>query len=75
MVNRRLVLFAALYVPSWGAMAINVFFLSLIGTWLGLPVLPAAASILLGAAIAVPVTWWFAGYMIALADAVDRGER
>lgn len=43
-----------------GAMAVNVFFASLIGSWMGGPVASAAWSIVLGCIIAVPVTLAFA---------------
>jgi len=55
-----------------GAMAVNVFFASLIGSWVGLPVLSTPASILIGAAIGVPATWWFARHIRALMDEADR---
>ncbi len=58
----------ALYPFGAGAMATNVFFASLIGSWAGLPVLSAGWSIAIGAAIGVPVTWAFARHIRHLMD-------
>ncbi|WP_392342279.1 NnrT protein (plasmid) [Phaeobacter sp. BS52] len=58
----------ALYPFGVGAMAVNVFFASLITSWLGLPVLGTAASIAIGALIAVPATYAFAGHIRRLMD-------
>lgn len=52
-------------------MAVNTFFASLLGSWVGLPVLSTAASIWLGAMIAVPLTWLFAQHIRGLMDAAD----
>lgn len=60
-----------LYPFGAGAMAVNVFFASLIGSWAGLPVLSTPASILVGAAIGAPTTWWFAHHIRALMDEAD----
>ncbi|AXT36959.1 NnrT protein (plasmid) [Phaeobacter sp. LSS9] len=59
----------ALYPFGVGAMAVNVFFASLITSWLGLPVLGTAVSIAIGALIAVPATYAFAGHIRRLMDA------
>ena len=61
----------ALYPFGVGAMATNVFFASLIGSWVGLPVLNAFWSITLGALIALPATWAFAQHIRTL---MDRSE-
>jgi len=58
----------ALYPFGAGAMATNVFFASLIGTWVGLPVLSAGWSIFGGALIGIPVTWYFARHIRTLMD-------
>ncbi|AFO93399.1 NnrT protein (plasmid) [Phaeobacter inhibens] len=58
----------ALYPLCAGAMAVNVFFASLITSWLGMPVLGTAASIAIGAMIAVPATYAFAGHIRRLMD-------
>lgn len=62
----------ALYPFSAGAMAVNIFFASLIGSWIGLPVLSPVASILIGAAIGWPATWWFACHIRSLMDGADQ---
>jgi divalent metal cation (Fe/Co/Zn/Cd) transporter len=51
-----------------GAMATNVFFASLIGSWVGLPVLPPYWSVVIGALIGVPATWAFARHIRHLMD-------
>ena len=61
-----------LYPFGMGAMAVNVFFASLIGSWLGLPVLSTPASIVIGAMIGAPATWWFARHIRGLMDETDR---
>lgn len=52
-----------LYPFGVGAMAVNVFFASLIGSWVGGPVLTTGWSIVLGALIAVPATVAFARHI------------
>ncbi|MCT8160156.1 NnrT protein [Pseudoruegeria sp. SHC-113] len=64
----------ALYPLGAGAMAVNVFFASLLGSWIGLPVLSTTTSILLGALIALPATWAFARHMIHLARKADAEQ-
>ncbi len=59
---------AVLFPFGAGAMAVNVFFASLIGSWLGGPVLSALWSILIGAVIGVPATWAFARHIRRLMD-------
>ncbi len=62
--------FIALVLYPFGAsaMAINVFFASLIGSWIGLPVLSLIWSIGIGAVIGVPVTLAFARHIRTLMD-------
>ena len=57
-----------LYPFGAGAMATNVFFASLIGSWAGLPVLSPVCSVVLGAVIGVPATWVFARHIRKLMD-------
>ncbi len=57
-----------LYPFGAGAMAINVFFASLIGSWAGLPVLSLVWSIGIGAVIGVPATLAFARHIRRLMD-------
>lgn len=59
---------AVLYPLGAGAMATNVFFASLIGSWAGLPVLSSMWSIVIGAIIGVPATWAFARHIRNLMD-------
>lgn len=62
----------ALYPFGAGAMATNVFFASLIGSWVGFPVLSTLWSIAIGAVIGVPATWAFARHIRNLMDKADR---
>ncbi|MEH6522855.1 NnrT protein [Sulfitobacter sp.] len=57
-----------LYPFGAGAMAVNVFFASLIGSWVGLPILSTGWSILIGALIGVPATLAFARHIRNLID-------
>lgn len=59
---------------GWGAMAVNVFFASLIGSWVGLPVLGTWPSAALGALIALPATWAFARHIRHLIDRAEEGK-
>lgn len=60
-----------LYPFGAGAAAVNVFFASLIFSWIGGPVLSTAVSILAGCVIGLPVTWYFARYIRHLMDVAD----
>lgn len=51
---------AALYPLAAGAAAINVFFASLIGSWVGWPIVSPAAAAAAGAVLGLPVAWAFA---------------
>ncbi len=65
----------ALYPFGAGAAAVNVFFASLIFSWVGGPVLSTSLSILIGAILGVPATWYFARHIRHLMDvAEDRSE-
>lgn len=68
--NRRRIALA-LYPFGAGAMAVSVFFASLTGPWIGLPVLSTLASILIGAVIGWPAAWWLAGHVSGLTDETD----
>ncbi|WGW05622.1 NnrT protein [Tropicibacter oceani] len=61
----------ALYPFGAGAMAVNVFFASLIFSWVGLPVLNTAWSIVLGCLIGAPATWYFARHIRRLMDQAE----
>lgn len=58
---------------GWGAVAINLFFLSLIGSWLGMPVLPPVWAALLGIPLGLPFSFGFARYFRHLVRDVDAG--
>lgn len=64
-------LFFILYPFGAGAMAVNVFFASLIGSWIGWPVLTPVQSVLAGAVLGVPATWAFARHIRGLMEKAD----
>lgn len=61
----------ALYPFGAGVMALNVFFASLIGSWLGWPVLGPWPSLAIGAILGIPATLWFARYIKSLMRQAD----
>lgn len=63
-----------LYPFGAGAMAVNVFFASLIGSWAGLPVLSSVQSILIGGLIGVPATYLFARHIRKLMSDAEAEE-
>ena len=63
-----------LYPFGAGAMAVNVFFASLIWSWLGWPVLTPVQSVLGGLALGVPVTYVFARHIRALMTKADASS-
>ncbi len=63
-----------LYPFGLGAMAVNLFFAALIGSWLGLPVLTPWQSVLGGAILGAPASWLFAGHITRLMERADLGE-
>lgn len=62
--GRRLL--AGLYPFAAGAAAVNLFFASLIGSWMGLPVLSPYWSVAGGALLGWPATLWFARHICRL---------
>lgn len=64
----------ALYPFGAGAAAVNVFFASLILSWIGGPVASTGWSIGLGCIIGAPATWLFACHIRHLMDVAD-GEK
>lgn len=64
----RVKLAVVLYPFAAGAMAVNVFFASLIGSWVGLPVVSATIASVIGAFVGLPAVWWFAGHIRHLMD-------
>ena len=55
-----------------GAAAVNLFFASLIASWIGWPVLTPVQSVLGGAMLGVPATWAFAGHIKRLMQKADQ---
>ena len=49
-----------LYPFGAGAAAVNIFFTSLITSWIGWPVLSPVNSIYVGLVLGAPLTYWFA---------------
>ena len=65
-----------LYPFAAGAAGVNVFFASLLGSWVGLPVLSTGWSIVLGCVIGVPATLAFARHIRRLMDqSQPKGDR
>ena len=62
----------ALYPFGAGAAAVNVFFASLILSWIGGPVASTFWSICLGCIMGAPATWLFARHIRHLMDLADR---
>ena len=65
----------ALYPFGAGAMAVNAFFASLIGSWIGGPVLSTTAALVAGAIIGLPATYAFARHIRTLMDQADNASR
>ena len=57
---------------GFGAMALNVFFASLIGSWIGWPVLGLWPSLIIGAVLGFPATFWFARHIKFLMRKADE---
>lgn len=62
----------ALYPFGAGAAAVNVFFASLILSWIGGPILSSGLSILIGAMLGIPATWYFAKHIRRLMDVAEQ---
>lgn len=62
---------AGLYPFAAGAMGVNLFFASLIASWLGWPVLSPWQAAAGGLVIGVPATWAFAGHILRLMKQAD----
>jgi hypothetical protein len=64
-------LLAAIYPFAAGAAAVNLFFLSLILSWVGLPVLAPVHAVLGGLLLGLPATWAFARHLRRLMAKAD----
>ncbi|PWR03354.1 NnrT protein [Meridianimarinicoccus roseus] len=64
----------ALYPFGVGAAAVNVFFASLVLSWIDGPVASTAWSLGLGCLIGAPATWYFARHIRHLMDVADGRE-
>ncbi|MBK5932611.1 hypothetical protein C8N32_1114 [Rhodovulum imhoffii] len=63
-----------LYPFGAGAAAVNVFFASLIFSWVGGPIASMSWSIGLGCIIGAPATWYFARHIRQLMDIADKKQ-
>ncbi|MDO5756522.1 MAG: NnrT protein [Rhodobacterales bacterium] len=61
----------ALYPFGAGAMAINLYFAALIGTWFDIDVMSPETAVIGGAVLGVPATWAFARHIRNLMDRAD----
>lgn len=64
----------AIYPFATGAGAVNVYFLSLILSWLGTPVLTPAQAVLGGVVLGLPATWVFARHIHRLMAQAAAGS-
>ncbi|PJE27306.1 hypothetical protein PSM7751_00673 [Pseudooceanicola marinus] len=64
-------LLAALYPFGAGATGVNLFFASLIGSWLGWPVLAPWQAALGGLVLGLPATYAFARHITALMEKAE----
>lgn len=62
---------AAVYPFAAGAAAVNLFFLSLVLSWIGWPVLTPVQSVLGGLVLGLPATWTFARHIRRLVAEAD----
>lgn len=65
---------AVLYPFGAGAAAVNIFFASLITSWLGWPFISPVHAIAAGAVAGIPATYWFARHIRNLMDEADRSD-
>lgn len=68
-------LVAALFPFGAGAAAVNLFFASLIASWVGWPVLSPYQAVVGGLVLGVPATWFFAQHMTKLMRRADVQSR
>ena len=64
----------ALYLSpfAWGAVAINLFLLGLMGQALGLPAISPESSMLLAVPLGIPASWWCGKWVRGLMDQADE---
>lgn len=67
-------LLAGIYPFAAGAAAVNLFFLSLIMSWIGWPVLTPVASLAGGLVLGLPASWAFARHIRRLMAQAESGE-
>lgn len=67
-------LVAAVYPFAAGAAAVNLFFLSLVLSWVGLPVLTPNLSVVGGLVIGLPAAWAFARHIRRLIAKADQEQ-
>ncbi|HRO10388.1 NnrT protein [Amaricoccus sp.] len=65
-------LMGLVYPFAAGAVAVNLFFVSLVLSWVGVPVLTPGLSVLGGCLLGVPVTWVFARHIRRLMTEADE---
>ncbi|OXT00816.1 NnrT protein [Notoacmeibacter marinus] len=55
-----------------GAVGVNLFFASLIGSWVGLPVIPPVWAAFVSIPLGLPPTWFFARYIVGLMEKAEE---
>ncbi|WP_193174074.1 NnrT protein [Nisaea nitritireducens] len=67
-------LLAGLYPFGAGAAAVNLFFASLVFSWVGWRVLTPYESIAGGLVLGIPATWFFAAHIIRLMTSAEKSQ-
>ncbi|WP_199699593.1 hypothetical protein [Notoacmeibacter ruber] len=55
-----------------GAVGVNLFFASLIGSWAGLPVISPVWAAIGGIVLGLPSSWIFARYIVGLMEHAEQ---
>ncbi|MGB0411542.1 MAG: NnrT protein [Pikeienuella sp.] len=63
-----------LYPFGAGAMALNVYFVSLILSWVGLEVITPLRALIIALPLGIPATWWFARHIKTLMLRADAKQ-
>lgn len=63
-----------LYPFAAAAVAINLFMLALIGTWIGLPALTPVQALIGGGVLGIPAGWAAGRWLRRLMDQADGGK-